>query len=81
MFALLDAEVAGSTSTCYVQTLKALGIYSRGRFGAWLYEVSNVDHSVMQGAQATSNIMHGSAETILEFPGWTNGRYHAQGMK
>jgi protoporphyrinogen oxidase len=64
-----------------LETLKALGIYSRGRFGAWLYQVSNMDHSVMQGAQAASNIMHGSTETVLEFPGWTNSRYDAHGLK
>lgn len=44
------------------ERLRALGIYSRGRFGAWKYEVSNQDHSYMQGAEAVDHILIGAPE-------------------
>ena len=36
--------------------LEKMGIYSRGRFGAWKYELGNMDHSVMQGKEIIDRI-------------------------
>ncbi|HEX9860347.1 MAG TPA: amine oxidase, partial [Nitrospirota bacterium] len=45
--------------------LESKGVYSRGRFGAWKYEVSNMDHSVMQGVELVDRLVTGRAETTL----------------
>jgi len=37
-------------------------VYSRGRFGAWKYEIGNMDHSVMQGVEAVNSVLLGSKE-------------------
>jgi protoporphyrinogen oxidase len=39
-------------------------IYSRGRFGAWRYEIGNMDHSVMMGVEAVNRILAGQNETV-----------------
>lgn len=39
-------------------------ILSRGRFGSWKYEIGNMDHSVMQGAEAVNLILSGAPETV-----------------
>ncbi len=41
------------------------GIYSRGRFGAWRYEIGNMDHSVMMGVEAVNHALDGSEETVF----------------
>jgi protoporphyrinogen oxidase len=43
-------------------------IYSRGRFGAWLYEASNMDHSVMQGVEVVDRLLLGEAEKTWQAP-------------
>lgn len=45
--------------------LEARGILSRGRFGAWKYEVSNQDHSAMQGVEAVDRLLLGTPESTV----------------
>ncbi len=52
--------------------LEEFDIYSRGRFGAWKYEVSNQDHSMMQGVEVVNRLVHGSPELTLWFPNIVN---------
>ncbi len=43
--------------------LESMNIFSRGRFGGWKYEVSNMDHSVMQGVEWAERMINGKPET------------------
>ncbi|HEY1686034.1 MAG TPA: FAD-dependent oxidoreductase [Tepidisphaeraceae bacterium] len=45
--------------------LEKQDIYSRGRFGMWKYEVSNTDHSLMQGVEWVNRMLNGEAEKTV----------------
>jgi hypothetical protein len=40
-------------------------IYSRGRFGMWKYEVSNTDHTLMQGVECVNRLLLGELESTI----------------
>jgi protoporphyrinogen oxidase len=44
--------------------LRSQAIWSRGRFGAWLYEIGNMDHSAMQGVEFVNHVLAGEPETV-----------------
>jgi protoporphyrinogen oxidase len=58
--------------------LEALGIYSRGRFGGWKYEVSNQDHSLMQGVELVDRLKLGVPEVTYWFPSTANNLSYAK---
>ena len=39
---------------------RGAGIWSRGRFGSYKYEVGNQDHSLMLGVECADNVLFGS---------------------
>lgn len=45
--------------------LERRGIFSRGRFGMWKYEVANTDHSLMQGVELVNRLLLGEAEKTI----------------
>ena len=49
--------------------LESCDIYSRGRFGAWRYEVGNMDHSVAQGVEWVNRVVCGEIEDELTYQG------------
>jgi len=40
-------------------------VYSRGRFGMWKYEVSNTDHTLMQGVELVNRLLLGEPEQTI----------------
>jgi len=55
-----DAQLAAA-----LPALEARDIYSRGRFGAWRYEVANQDHSLMQGVELVDRLLDGVPEKTV----------------
>ncbi|MDX6460417.1 MAG: hypothetical protein QOJ51_6060 [Acidobacteriaceae bacterium] len=53
--------------------LEKVNIYSRGRFGGWKYEVSNQDHSLMQGVELVNRLAFRIPELTYWFPDVVNG--------
>ncbi len=49
-------------------------VFSRGRFGAWKYEVSNQDHTFMQGVEWVNRIAEGGEEITLTKPNVVNAK-------
>ncbi|QYO63233.1 protoporphyrinogen/coproporphyrinogen oxidase [Leptolyngbya sp. 7M] len=62
--------------------LERHSIYSRGRFGMWKYEVSNTDHSLMQGVELVNRLLLGQPEhTIgIVYKVTDDGMQHARGV-
>jgi len=51
-------------------------IYSRGRFGMWKYEVSNQDHSFMQGVEIVERLLNGRPEITAFDANHANSKKH-----
>ena len=58
--------------------LQDMGIYSRGRFGSWRYEVGNQDHSFMLGVEAVDAVVNGAVELTLNYPDFVNSRQNTE---
>jgi protoporphyrinogen oxidase len=56
--------------------LEAMNIFSRGRFGGWRYEVSNQDHSVMQGVEIVNRLLLNMQEMTYTNPNEANRCKH-----
>jgi protoporphyrinogen oxidase len=59
-----------------VPEFERYGIYSRGRFGLWKYEVSNQDHSFMQGVELVERIVNCRQEITSSDADLANSKKH-----
>lgn len=60
-----------------LRAFEACRVFSRGRFGAWKYEVSNQDHSFAQGRECAARLLGSggaACEPTLFTPGAVNSR-------
>lgn len=51
-------------------------VFSRGRFGLWKYEISNQDHSFMQGVEVVERLINGRMEITVTNPNLANSKKH-----
>ncbi|MEV7277732.1 FAD-dependent oxidoreductase [Streptomyces sp. NPDC093111] len=58
----LDRDEALDT---VVPWMESQGIYPRGRFGTWRYEIGNMDHAVKMGIDIARRLVHGATEELL----------------
>lgn len=56
--------------------LKKYGIYSSGRFGAYMYSISNMDGALTQGVQSIDNALYGATESWIETPEFETSRFN-----
>lgn len=49
-----------------VPALEKAGIYTRGRFGLWIYEIGNMDHSVMQGVELADFLLKRIPQSTIQ---------------
>ena len=66
-----SADEMGSSPPSFPPS-KARRVFSRGRFGAWKYEVSNQDHSFMQGVEIVNRLVCDTPEVTITDPNLAN---------
>jgi len=61
--------------------LEKYNIFSRGRFGGWKYEVSNQDHSFMQGVEVIDRLILKKKEITYYQPNFVNSKKFLETQK